>query len=198
MNMYYGRLLNEHGISRKALGLGLEDGVQQRQKFILASKVCEVSTDASILDIGTGLGHLCDFFREHGWLGNFTGIDINLNMVEAARKRLPNDTFLCTDILCDDYSELHDHVFCISAVQHKPVYENPHIYLKKMVTKMFDLARKSLVFDVFSDRGDYYEEDNLYISPNELLDLCYRLTNKLVLRNDFKPFQIMMILFKDS
>lgn len=198
MNDYYSKLLDIHGASRKALGRGFEDSYQQDQKFALLAGNNKISSQASILDVGCGLGYLCEFFRAQGWQGSYTGVDINPMMIKAAKKRLPKEQFYCLDILTSQFDHNHDYVFCVATIQHKPRYSSePDGYLKEMISKMFSFVNKALVFDVFSDRAEYYDEDNLYVNPVDLLSYCYSITDRLVFRNDYRAYQIMVYLYKE-
>jgi len=198
MNNYYSNLLETHGSNHAALGIGFEDNYQQLQKFTLSAGVDQISAQSSMLDVGCGLGHLCDFYRKHGWKGKYTGIDINPQMISTAQKRLPNERFLCVDLLTDHFEEKHDYVFCISAIQHRPKYCEPTDYLKKMITAMFEISKIAVSFDIFSNKINSMSNDNLYVDPVDLLTYCYTFTNRLILRNDYRPFQLMVYLYKDT
>lgn len=195
MNAYYSGLLNEHGDALEALVYKAAD--QQDKRFALMTDIGHISRESSVLDIGCGLGHLCQFLRNFGWEGKYTGMDINPDMIKTAGERLPEDTFICRDILSEEFNERYDHVFCGATIQHRPKYVDPEEYFEQMVTKMFSLAKKTLSFDIFSGRVDYKDEDKLYIDPDRLLNFCYSLTNRVVLRNDSRPYEIMVHLYRE-
>ena len=198
MNKYYSHLLDVHGPNLEALGIGFETDDQQKQKFFLSSRESIPAAHHSILDVGCGLGHLCEYYRKLGWSGRYTGIDINSQMIEAAKKRLPKEEFLCADLLQDSFSKKYDYVFCISTIQHKPKYADGSAYLKKMIAAMFSITEKVLVFDAFTNRVEFMNDDNLYIDPVELLHFGLTLTNRLTLKHDYRPYQYMMRLYKDT
>lgn len=195
MNTYYSSLLDEYGDTIEALVYKTDR--QQYNRFALLTDIGPISREGSVLDVGCGLGHLCDFLRKHGWKGKYTGVDINPDMVRSAKKRLPEDNFICKDILTEDFDKRYDYVFCGATIQHRPKYANPEGYLKQMVKKMFSLTKKALAFDIFSNRVDYTDEDKLYVDPMRLLSFCYTLTNRIVLRNDARPYEIMVYLYKE-
>lgn len=198
MNKYYSNLLDIHGPNVEAMGIGFKTKDQKKQKFFLSSQAGALGSRHSILDVGCGLGYLCDYYRDLGWKGRYTGIDINSKMLEAAKKRLPNEEFLCVDILQEDIVKKYDHVYCISTIQHKPKFDDAALYLKRMIAAMFSLTEKVLVFDVFTDKVEFMNDENLYFNPAQLLEYCQTLTSRLTLRHDYRPFQYMMYLYKDT
>ena len=195
MNAHYSDLLNKHGLSIEALGSKSME--QLTKRFAMLSNIEPITAQSSILDVGCGLGHLCDYMRNLGWKGKYTGIDINPDMVAAARERLPNDELICLDVLTEHFDNQYDYVICGAAIQHKPTYENPDEYFEKMITKLFSIAKKALSFDIFSGRVDYKDDDKLYIEPIRLLQVCYSLSDRIVFRNDYRPYEIVVYIFKE-
>lgn len=196
MSSHYSDLLKKYGPTRDALVYCNER--QQITRYTLMAAIEPLPRDCSILDVGCGLGYFCDFLREHGWQGAYTGLDVCEEMVSAAAQRVPDGRFLNVDILTEDFSDEFDYVFCGATIQHRPANVDPKAYAKDMITAMFRLARRAVVFDIFSTRVDYMDENNLYLDPNELLQFCYSLTSRLVLRNDCRPFELMIYLFKNQ
>ena len=117
-------------------------------------------------------------------------------MIEAAKERVPDANFACLDLLADEFNEEHDYVFCGATIQNRPRYGDPEEYLQQMVRKMFSLTKRALAFDVFSSRVDYVYEGNLYTDPFDLLSFCYTLSNRLAIRNDHRPYEIIVYLYK--
>lgn len=191
---YYANRLKKFGATKEALVYS--DFAQQEKRYSLMCEVDMIDPHASVLDVGCGLGFFADFLRGKGWKGEYTGIDITQEMVDAAAQRLPGDFFYCSDIRDFQPKEIYDYVFCCATIQHRPQAVEPEQYVKDSVSKMFSLAKKAVVFDVFTTRVDYFEDHILYIKPGRLLDLCYELTPRLTLRNDCRPFEIMMYLYK--
>ena len=56
-----------------------------------------------------------------------------------------------------------------------------------------------IVFDVFSSKFvDYEKPKNLYIAPSSLLDKIYTLSNNLIIYNNYNPYQLMVVLYKEK
>jgi len=192
-------LVQEHQGSMKSIHSTKSNYLRKHQdlKFSYVNNYLKKSD--SLLDVGCGLGDLCVYCRKNGWAGKYTGLDISDKMVEFTKNRLTDDYILEADILEDDYQDKHDVVVSISTIQQKPLYDNGEKYLKNMIEKMFILSKKIIIFDVFSNKFvDHIRKGNLYVDPLKLLDYCYTLSNRLILINEYNPYQIMMILHKES
>ena len=210
VNQHYSRLLKKHGPSLDALGDICSDlqtplmrsteqlkGISLK-RFSGLTNIEPIARDSSVLDVGCGLGHLCDFMRDAGWQGKYTGLDINPDMVAAAKQRLPREEFICKDILTEEFHQQSDYVFCGATIQHRPKFSDPEEYLHEMIRKMFSLSIRGLAFDVFSNRVDYVHEDKLYTDPASLLNYCYGLTTRLTFRNDHRPYELIVYLYVDG
>lgn len=53
---------------------------------------------ATVLDAGCGYGALCCCFQEARLAVDYTGIDVSPDLIELARYRYPDRTFLCHDL----------------------------------------------------------------------------------------------------
>lgn len=196
MNAYYANRLKEYGPTKEALVYRSQ--AQQDDRYAMLADMEPIAEDSSILDVGCGLGFFCDYLRKHGWKGKYTGLDINQDLINACKKRLPNDSFLCKDILTEKFDEQYDYVVCAATVQLRPKYGDHVEYVHNMVKKMFSLTKKALAFDVFSGRVEYMDIEKVYMDPLQLLEFCYSLTRRVILRNDHRPYELMMYLYKNT
>lgn len=141
---------------------------------------------------------MCDYLRSYGWEGRYTSVDISPDMIRIVKERLPKDEHLCIDILHNRLDRTFDYVFCGATLQHKPMHDSPKEYFSAMIYEMFRLAKRGVAFDCFSTRVDYMKDDNLYIDYGYLLELCYSITKRIVLKNDYRPYEIIMHLYKNE
>ncbi len=191
---HYTRLVKEHGDSVHSLGYKAVE--QQEKRFTLAADIEAIEENSSILDVGSGLGHFCQFMRRYGWKGPYTGVDFNPDMITAARKKNPGERFVCKDIL--DFNEEHDYVFSNGTFEDDFEFAKRKKYVEKVIKKMFSLTRRALAFDVFSNRVDFKGTNAFYADPRWLLEFCYTLTERLKLRSDSRRYEIMMYLYKKT
>ena len=195
----YDDLVEKHGVNISALH---ENGCRyerehQRIKFQHVLK--HLDFDESLLDIGCGLGDLAQFCRGEGWKGKYTGIDISSGMVQNTRSRLNTKNIFQLDVLEEPYDGRHDVVASISTLQQKPLYMDGIDYLEKMISKMLAICAKCVIFDVFSTKfADHENPDNIYINPSIFLERLYTFSNNLILYNNYNPYQLMVVLYKEK
>lgn len=91
-----------------------EQSVEAKENFPFAgySKVLEtildksaVQSQMSVLDLGTGTGNLADNFNTVGC--DVFGVDFSQNMLEKARIKVPQATFIQADLLVDLPAEVN-------------------------------------------------------------------------------------------
>ena len=152
----------------------------------------------SLLDVGCGLGHLADDCSMRGWKGSYTGLDLSKKMVETTKKRLNMINIFEKDILEDSYEKKHSIVASVSTLQQRPQFQDPVVYLEKMINKMFEISTKAVVFDVFSNRfTDYENPDNLYVDLHLFIQTLCNITNNFIIFNHYNSYQMMIVMFKN-
>lgn len=196
ISSFYSTRLSKYGATIDALDNRSVE--HQEVRFIQATQVEPISPYSSILDVGCGLGFFCDFLRQIGWKGEYSGFDICEDILGAAQRRLPDDKFTFFDILETQCLKKYDYVFCLATMHQKPPFMDGFTYLKAMVQAMFSICNQAVIFDVFSNNGDYTDEKKIYLDPAELLNFCSTLTERYTIRKDARPYEIMTYLYKPT
>ena len=199
MSDFYDNLVNNHGLDIKSLHGKDANYTKSKQetKFSIISKY--IKDKDSVLDVGCGLADLNFFLLERNWIGQYNGIDISPKMVEMCNNTLGKKSVSCVDIVEEDYKKNHDIVVSISALQHRPPFEEGDEYIKKIVTKMYDISNEFTIFDVFSEKfTDYKKDQNLYVNPSSFLDFLYTLTPHIDFINTHSKYQIIFVLKKNK
>ena len=102
------------------------------------------------------------------------------------------------DIIEDSFYRKYDVVSSISTLQQKPPFGDPNVYLERMIAKMFEISTKCVVFDIFSSKfAEFDNPNNMYVEPTAFLHVLYQYTNRLTLFNNYNPYQLMVVLFKE-
>lgn len=79
----------------------------------------ENSEGKSILDVACGTGVMMEFYKERGYQ-DVTGIDISDKMIEKAKEKFPDVTFLCGDVEKVNFGRKFDHIVVYNAFPHFP------------------------------------------------------------------------------
>ena len=106
---YYEKQLHRYGPT--ARGMDWKDEASQQLRFAVLCGICDLN-GKSVHEIGAGAGHLYDFMQQRRIDADYSGSDLSLEMVDAARRLHPGVPFECTDILLEDANGTYDVVLC--------------------------------------------------------------------------------------
>ena len=190
----YSKRFKEFGVSPKALGW---DKGRHNLRFAILLEHWNLS-EHSILDVGCGLGYMYEFIkREKEELLasiSYTGADINPELIEASRRRFPGVNFITEDLISDGYSERVDFIFASGL--HNLRLKNCWEFTKRSLEMFHETATCGFAVNFLSDRVDFKEPSLNYTDPSKVLDLCYRFSNRVVLRNDYMPYEFSLFVDK--
>ena len=187
---HYLPLLKEFGVSSRAVDYHHEGN--HRARFLILTGIDDGS-EASILDVGCGVGHFAGWLLEHGYQGDYTGIDLLPEMVERARTTNPTMRFEQADILDAAGRYKADYVMS-SGIFH--MGDTPLMH--RVIAAMFDACTKGVAFNSLStwditgsQRGHYLAD------PLETLSFCRTLTPQILMRHDYLPHDFTVFLFRE-
>lgn len=105
---FYDKYVKEHGIDA---GWATESDAANAYNEVSNCPNQAWNSFQSVLDVGSGQGHLLPFLREErGFTGNYTGIEILDFFHEKAISlygEMPNARFMCDEFLSHDFSDKH-------------------------------------------------------------------------------------------
>ncbi len=187
---HYLPLLNEFGVSSRAVDYHHEGNHLAR--FLILTGIDDVS-QASILDVGCGVGHFAGWLLEHGYEGDYLGIDILPEMIDRARDTHPKMRFEHADILAEPDRFKADYVMS-SGIFHL----GDAALMQRVIGAMYGACRKGVAFNSLStwdvsgsQRGHFLAD------PLETLSFCRTLTTQLLMRHDYLPHDFTIFLFRD-
>ena len=140
-------------------GLGWFEKEEYQRRFQIAIKGLDLS-GRQILDIGCGFGGLYDAIERFPGIRYF-GIDILPEMIQIARKRHPDGTYISGDFLSMELP-VFDYVFCIGSLNISD--SGFDAYFLEATAKMKSIARKMVVMNFLCDgssliKGPYHIQD---------------------------------------
>ena len=121
--------------------VGYRDRDSQRLCYQLSTEVGNLN-NASIIDVGCGLGDLYGFLRSKYSSFRYVGIDISMKMIENAREAYPGTIFEKADILTYESSENFDWAYSIG-IYNIELSDNDFI-MHQIIKKMFRITTKGL------------------------------------------------------
>lgn len=189
---YYNSLFNEYGHSTKSLGW---KGKSNDYRFKCLIENFEIKNN-SILDVGCGLGHLIKFLGKKKF--KYTGIDINKNFIKVNKLKFKkNYKFFDKDIFKLDENQNFDYVIQNGLLNLKIPNVNKYHQSELLLKKMFKLANIGASCNFLSSNAKIKYKKNNYFAPEKILKICYKLTNNVLLKNNYFPYEFSVTLFKE-
>lgn len=191
----YNQRLAEFGISEQAVGWGKKGRANLRFEILLSQWNIENRT---ILDFGCGLGFLFDYIHSKKKLSidKYLGIDINGEFIKHCKEIYPADKcdFFCTNLFSNSFDSKVDYVFSSGVFNHK--LENNEEFIKSCFHEFDKIATNGFAVNFLSNKVDFEYDYTYHADPAFILDLCYKYSNNVVLRNDYMPFEFTVFVNK--
>lgn len=188
------------GYSQKSLGW---DKGKQDIRFDVLTSEWDFK-DAAVLDIGCGFG---DFYRfannKFGSLRKYTGLEIVPSLIDKGRELYGSNSEF--EIIPASITEWEPRVVYDYAVisglfnfklegGNKDNYEFVDFVLKQSMSAV----SKGVASNFLSDKVDYEYENTFHSNPGRILEISYKFTRNLILKNDYFPFEFTVLLNKND
>lgn len=107
--------------------------------------------------------------------------------------------FVCGDIFEYGLDRQFDFVICngILTQKLKASIREMDAYTRKLIQKMWILAKEGVVFNIMKSQVDFMKEDLYYKSPLEIMAYCMTLTDKFILDSSYPLYEYSVYLYKD-
>ncbi len=196
LESYYHDRLGKGGIS--SLQLGWENREAHYARFATLAESVQL-VDRSILDVGCGLGDLCEFLDEEGIACNYLGVDLLEEMINRARHRFPSRRFRVLDLISDPASagETFDVVYS-SGVFNLRASANQS-FLSKAFDSFVALSNHHIVVSLLDERSPD-RDDTLYCYHNQeqVTALLQRPGWTIAVVSDYLPNDFTIIASKED
>jgi len=181
----YSDRLEEYGTHPKTLGWDKERHFLRYQILLSEWNL----KGASLLDVGCGFGDMYAFTVENNLQVAYTGVDINQDLIDAGKEKYPEAHLKAKDVINATTENEYD--FVVSSGVHNLKLEDNWSFIKQTFDRFNALANKGFALNFISDKVDKeFKKDHIYYtSPEDILRLAYRYSNRVVLRNDYMPFE---------
>lgn len=141
-----------------------------------------------VLDFGCGFGDLFGWLKAHELEVAYTGLDINPDLVDIARRRYPDATFLCTHSPGDLLETGAFDIVMSSGVHNHRLSDNAG-FIRETFALFDRVAVEGFSLNFLSNRVNFERPDNYYADPAGMLDMGLGYSRRAVLRHDYMPFE---------
>jgi SAM-dependent methyltransferase len=192
----YSDRLAQMGPTRHALGWN-KPKHNLRYRVLLEYWLAEPTAQPlRVLDFGCGFGDLLGYARDRGIIVEYTGLDINEDLIRAARARYPETRFVCRDLFEATLDERFDVV--LASGVHNFRLSNNREFIQRCFDVFDSLADVGFAANFLSDRVNFQNADNFYSAPEDILSLAMRYSPRVMLRHDYMPFEFTVFVDKRS
>lgn len=200
---HYENCLDKYGDNHLGVDWPKLDDVEKRYKIMLDLVKCNEENDdlVSLLDFGCGTAHLLEFMNRNKYERIvYSGLDISQKFVDVAKKKHPEISFYCIDILDSAITiQNYDYIVMngIFTEKRELTFNEMWDYFTKMLLSIFERCNKGFAFNVMSKNVEWEREDLFHISHDLLSDfLCKNLTRNYIIRNDYGLFEYTVYVLK--
>jgi SAM-dependent methyltransferase len=187
----YRESLAEHGDTPEGVHWR---GVTQRYRFKVLTEIANLET-ASILDYGCGKGDLFPYLVEQGFRGQYTGFDINPDLLALAHSKYPEVRFEVKDFEEDKVEEQFDYIL-ISGVFNNRLPDNWGM-MTSVLRHAFRCARHGVAFNAISTYVNFEDPAMFYANPEEVFRFCVtELSRDVTLRHDNLPYNYAVYVYR--
>jgi|SRR4051812_34234345 hypothetical protein len=199
---HYEECLARHGDSH--LGVDWPNVADAETRYRVMLDVIRQPADGQIalMDFGCGAAHLNEYLRRQERTDvQYLGVDASSRFVELSRRKFPNATFYCADVLADDVVlPTVDYVVMNGVLTEKrglPFHEMRE-YMFRLLARVFSFARIGLAFNVMSQHVDW-QRDDLFHVPYDLVAafLKANLSRHFAFRADYGLYEYTTYVYRE-
>lgn len=184
----YNKRLELLGATEESLGWTRNNNYIRFEYLINEWK--EELNGSRICDFGCGYGDLFQYIRSQGIdKVDYTGIDINEKLIAIGRERHPEANFMVRNILTQTMTEEFDFTFSSGVFNHKLEFSDEYSFIESCIDEIAKFSKKGFAINFLSDKVEYNTQNNFNSNPGKIIELFYKHTNHVVLRNDYMPFE---------
>jgi len=187
---HHNELFDEFGINPSALG---EQKGRTELRFDILTQIGNLN-NSKILDVGCGFGYLLTYLKKHKKKIRYTGVEVNSDFIEIAKKKHPDQVFKVRDIEKEKFKEKFDWVFAIGLASKADSYS----YLENLLKEMIKISKKGVVMNFITDYVDFKNKDTFYTSPEKIFKIAKKFSKRILLRHDYLPFEFCIYVYTDD
>ncbi len=189
---FYDRSFEEFGDTHQAVGWFTEN--TQQIRFLMLSLLTDWSK-VSVLDVGCATGEFYTYLKARYPDVKYEGIDFSVKMLEAARRKFPDTSFIQADFMTEKFKKTYDYVVASGVFNHRE--QAP--LMESAIKKMFALARKGVAFNALSSFTPEHQQDRKtfhYYDPLQIIRFSLTLTRFVEFKQSYLPNDFTVYLYR--
>ena len=181
---FFSEKLKKYKDGPMAVSWGSKESQELRFKIL-----CEIGClkNKTILDYGCGLGDLFKFLQPYKIRG-YVGYDINQDMIDGALKKYPNGIFR-------SYLIARKFDYVISSGIFNLQEKNWEKITYQTINEMFLISKFGVAVNFLSSLAKKKNNLSYYANPLSILRFISTITDKFVLRHDYKSNDFTIYLY---
>lgn len=184
-----------------ARGVDWKDEASQHLRFDIINRQIDFAHRPSILDVGCGTAEYLNHAALNGLSIEYLGIDIVEEMVRCANDRFGPQTALLGDVFTDFQGRAFDHVIASGTFNAKLGTRSSdwRRFFYDNLTRMFELCRRSLVFNCMSPRVDFKYRRLYYPDAGDLVKfIVQNLSRDFVIDHSYPLYEMTVSVTKPA
>jgi len=161
-------------------------GQLRRYQTLMDIAPASLLNNSTVLDYGCGTGDFYKFLKRRSINVKYTGVDINENFIDLAKKKYPECTFKVMNIDDDDLQGYYDYIFICGVFNLQvPGIDDD---LKNALVSLFQHCNRGLALSALSSHSPIRDHELHLTSPEEMLKFAIEnLSPAVALRHDRIP-----------
>ncbi len=188
----YNRRLAEFGYDQRTLGW--TKGKHDLRFYVLLSHWNLDNMD--IMDFGCGFGDMYAYCRRHFPNVRYHGIDLNPELIREGKRQYPEADLTSGDALVSGLGRKYDYIF--SSGVHNLKVSDDWRFIAESFELFHEFSTRGFALNFLSNKVEYELDHTYHSDPAQVLDLCYKYSNRVVFRNDYMPFEFAVFVDKQD
>ena len=166
----------------------------QLKRYNTLAEIAPDLNNSSILDYGCGTGDFYRFLKRRGIDVQYTGVDINENFIELARKKYPECTFNVLDGPEDQVEGFFDYIVICGVFNLRvPGVADD---MKETLITLFKHCNKGLALSALSSHTPIRDPELHFTSPEEMVKFALEnLSPSIALRHDRIQYDFVLYVY---
>jgi SAM-dependent methyltransferase len=194
---YYNKAFNKHGETPE--GLAWDNQINLNKRYEVMFDIIK-HYNSTVLDFGCGYGGLYEWILNNKKSVEYTGLDINKEVLKIAEEKYPKITWINSDIHENIFNLNFDYTVCNGTFTVKDTLTQEEMtnFMCSTLEKLWTKTNKGIAFNVMSKLVDWERDDLFHVSIDQLGQwLIDNLSRNFVIRNDYGLYEYTVYVYKN-